>query len=245
MISRPQTNTGTHDLHPPPWLTAMYSAFAAPFIILAALAPLALYLWARDSGIRSLVNTAIDSPLKANVLLWTIGGILLCGIAAFATILLFARHARRTQRTRNKFATESGGQAREPFVLYLRPFVEDRRSFVPNSFGDTARFMYGTSIPLEVSLSLALHPDHHLVAIGDKFGSLGADKISVSDATWFDTVKTLAKSADALIMIPGYRNSTAQEIDFLFASPDLLAKTIFILIGFFIIAIFAGSWLLN
>lgn len=241
--------TGPHHLVPPPWIKTLYYTFAAPFYVIAAIAALApfflhpLVRFALSSvmcpggcdTLRSdgadywemLTPFFADAPERMAIPLAIAGLLILFGAAAFGTILLFGRRVRVQQSLRNSEATTSGARQKGVYVLYLRPFLEDRRSSLRNQMGVVSQFMHGGRISLEAAISLAIHP-RRLIAIGDQFRTIGAEKISVDDAIWFDTFKRLARNAEAVIMIPGYRRSTAQEIDFLFASPEILAKTIFI-----------------
>lgn len=226
-MARPEERL--HDLETPGWIAALYHALALPFLLLALITPVPGLLWQFARALSSpILDYLTADSARLWLLAWVVLLILICGLASFGTILLFGAHARAGQRKRNEDLSRVATGVADPFVLYLRPFREDRRTRLDNPFRGASLFMHGNRISLEMFLSLALHPARRLIAVGDKFRTLGADKLSVNDAGWFDTMKALAEKAEAIVMIPGYRGATAQEVDFLFATPTLLSKTIFV-----------------
>jgi signal peptidase I len=145
-----------------------------------------------------------------------------------ATILIYRSVRRQHQQSLNAAAATSIS-ARD-FVLYLRPFFTSRllpvRCRLPSLF---ERWIVGRFWDLELALSLALEGKKLLVAVGDKSGSLGAAKLMSSDEAWQDLVLRLMRDSSAIVLVPFARPGTLWEVAQIFATGELLQKTVLIM----------------
>lgn len=142
-------------------------------------------------------------------------------------------HFRVTLRRRQRALNESlatTGAAPEPFFLYLRSFGASGRNLVWNRNGTwLEQSLIGSSWDVEHALTAALAPLGPLVAIGDKFKTIGAAKITVTDAEWRAAFWDLAGRARRIFLTPAPSEALLWEVEQIAGDAALRDKAFFVM----------------
>jgi hypothetical protein len=129
---------------------------------------------------------------------------------------------------------------RTPFCLYLRPFSSTGRlpvvtaslttQFRTPVIGRDYRTTTANEITdLETLLARALVFALPLVALGRPGEQVGAGRIRTTEEDWWTRFLLLARNAAAIIVLPSRNAGTKRELETIFAKPELLSKTAFII----------------
>jgi YidC/Oxa1 family membrane protein insertase len=142
-------------------------------------------------------------------------------------------------------ASDPGGN--RPIILFLRSFGIARSSLVArfivelgyivrSGFGIGMSSLAGDAVgfvdrryEVEENLDNAIGLNAMFVAIGDRFASYGAAKISVKEEDWQKTFSRLASVSQLIFMMPGPSTSALWELSQIMHSRNLLQKTVFIM----------------
>jgi YidC/Oxa1 family membrane protein insertase len=196
-------------------------------------------------AIAALVLAQLGSRDAIFLLPLVLAATLLSIVVYLAALYVGGRVAGRTFQA----ALASEDSRQWPIILYLRSFDIARSSLLARlttELGYIVRGFFVTSInslagessgsfsdrgryEVEEHLGEAIGLNAMFVAIGDKVASYGAAKIKVGDAEWQKTFHRLAASARLIFMMPGPSDALLWELSELVRSPDLIAKSIFIM----------------
>jgi signal peptidase I len=120
--------------------------------------------------------------------------------------------------------------ADKSFFLYLRSFNKAGRISIKKTIGDwTERSLVGQYWDIELALTTALDQEGLLVAIGDKRESVGAAKFVASDEEWKQRFSDLCSRARGIFVLPDRSNSLGWEMEQITRTPELAAKTFFLM----------------
>lgn len=171
---------------------------------------------------------------------------LILGVMLAATIFFFRitmKLRRETyavlQKDRDRFAREvaaclEAGGTPPPYSLYLRPFFTDGHLTADEGFARTLSFDvneiadFGLKRDLEAAAARALEGHAPLLSLGRPNDRLGAGRIETDDENWRALFDLLISHAARVIMVPIGQPATMEEVRRIAATPELLAKTIFV-----------------
>jgi len=155
-----------------------------------------------------------------------------------------ARRQRQTiytgvQKERDDFAMEVAnilerGETPPPYSLYLRPFFTDGKLTANEGHArivpvDVHEIMdYGQSHDVERALTQAMVEYAPTISLGRTDDRLGAGRIQTADENWREVFDALIAHATRVFIVPIGQPATMEEIRTIAATPELLAKTIFI-----------------
>jgi hypothetical protein len=80
---------------------------------------------------------------------------------------------------------------------------------------------------LEAQVERATRRLGRLIGLGGQVEHIGAGRVSVDERAWRDAVRTLMEHARLIVMLPGAREGTLEEIEMVLGS-DLVRKTVFL-----------------
>lgn len=153
------------------------------------------------------------------------------GVLAFLLLVItriHASHMKSVQLSLNSTAEQSGASnVPDKFVLFLRP-LSPANAVECAVEGRTNRLVFGERWNLELALSMKLHPDYEVVAVGEKKFSIGAKKIFTPDEAWQALVGGLLNRCVAIVVVLEGSPGMVWELEQITANPKLLRKTIFV-----------------
>jgi hypothetical protein len=166
--------------------------------------------------------------------IWFVG----CAAALGIATVIGRRHAASTQQIRDADAEnlflqllEAARTSSPPaYFLYLRSFSTTNQIKLWTESRYLGPSVFSQAMDIEVALAHAVAPAP-LLGLGSPGEQVGAARILTSEAEWRDAVSLLARQASGILLIPSHRAGTLWEIDMIRQHPDLLSKTIFIMIA--------------
>ena len=151
---------------------------------------------------------------------------LITSLSFFAYYRVFLR---RRQDVLNAGAARAD-EASRSVVLFLRAFSRGHRIRVLTFAGSwLTKSIIGNRWSIEHALSVAVHPDWVLLAIGDKYRTIGAAKITTEDAHWQQEFGARAGSVDQIFLLPDVSPSLLWEMRAIADDPTLAAKTLLVM----------------
>lgn len=103
------------------------------------------------------------------------------------------------------------------YCLILRPFNADADVRMRNTFNPFVWFGIGFGMPIVDAQEWIIRcspTGWRFFSWGGKIGAIRPSRV-VSGEDWFDDLKSIAKSADVVVLIPGSSDSISKELDFL------------------------------
>lgn len=133
-----------------------------------------------------------------------IGSLIICILCVVLSSLLFSSY----HRLKKKKKGASGLDIKEPFVLYLRSFSEDKTTRKQVSFNDVRS---EEEVLVEVLSDIA--PVYAIGDPKDKKMPIGASRIYVDDEHWKETVAEMSKKASVVVLRLGKTDSFWWEVE--------------------------------
>lgn len=157
-------------------------------------------------------------------------------VAGGALVTLFARVAELYgQRARDLeaeaiFQAVRAGRPAPPYSLYLRPFastdsIEDYGAAIAVPGAGLA--LSGERFELEAQVERATRRLGRLIGLGGQVEHIGAGRVTVGERAWREAIRTLMENARIIVMLPGARQGTLEEIEMVLGA-DLVRKTVFL-----------------
>jgi len=210
------------------WTTPAILPAALASLLLVPLLPLLILI----------LVAALSGTLDPTLILWVVGGVAVAAALSTLAIRLRRRDYARIQESRDQFAIAIAamlerGETPPPYSLYLRPFftdghLTDNEGLRTFSFDVTEIADVGQKHDLERACAQALEDSAPLISLGRPNARLGAGRIETADENWKALFDQLVIHAARLIMVPIGQPATLEEVKTIAATPDLLAKTVFV-----------------
>lgn len=162
-----------------------------------------------------------------------------CFTAFGIASLMGRRHARAVQILRDAEAqrffarvlnSARSSAAMPDFFLYLRPFETTNRIRFASDDRHFGPSVFAQAMDLEVALSRAVAPAP-MLGLGEPGEHVGVGRVLSSEAEWQEAVQVLAREARAILLLPSSREGTRWEIELVRNRPELLRKSIFIMLA--------------
>jgi hypothetical protein len=165
------------------------------------------------------------------VLLWFL-------VIAACGIILGDRHRRSTYRplqdARGRRAREVldsliAGERSKSFFVYLRSFQAE--NLCPDWYlQSSSRMLDHMAGAIDDELAFVFDHVGPIVSLGETpNGHLGIARLTTSDSDWRQHIELLLAHCKGLIVFPWVTPSISEEVRNIYSSPDLLAKTLFLL----------------
>ncbi len=122
------------------------------------------------------------------------------------------------------------GRPAPAYSLYLRPFVstdsiEDYGAAIAVPGAGLA--LGGERFELEAQVERATRGLGRLIGLGGQVEHIGAGRVTVGEQEWRDAIRTLMQNSRIIVILPGARQGTLEEIDMVLGG-DLVRKTVFL-----------------